>query len=351
MSIKLPADRLGQLRSFYDGRVVCVTGGAGFIGGHLVDVLHGVGASVRVIDDLSNSSIEHLAALIEMDPDRVRFVHGSILDEEALREAVGGCKTVFHLAAVGSVPKSIEDPQRTWVVNATGTMRVLETSKKAGVERVVCASSSSVYGDQPDLPKVESQPPRPMSPYAASKLAGEHLASVWSQCYGLSTVSLRFFNVFGPRQASEGGYAAVVAAFCRSLLNADRPVVYGDGTQTRDFTFVSNVVLGILLAGATQNEMKGQAANLGTGRRISVLDLATAIARQVGMPTVQPIYKPGRAGDVLHSQADVSRAKQLFGYEPITRMEDGLQATVEWFRSQLMGAGGDSSESSGGEVR
>jgi len=249
------------------------------------------------------------------------------------------------------VPKSIEDPQRTWVVNATGTMRVLETSKKAGVERVVCASSSSVYGDQPDLPKVESQPPRPMSPYAASKLAGEHLASVWSQCYGLSTVSLRFFNVFGPRQASEGGYAAVVAAFCRSLLNADRPVVYGDGTQTRDFTFVSNVVLGILLAGATQNEMKGQAANLGTGRRISVLDLATAIARQVGMPTVQPIYKPGRAGDVLHSQADVSRAKQLFGYEPITRMEDGLQATVEWFRSQLMGAGGDSSESSGGEVR
>lgn len=323
---------------------MCVTGGAGFIGGHLIDVLHTVGATVRVIDDLSNSTMEHLAALIEMDPDRVRFIHGSILDDEALREAVAGCKTVFHLAAVGSVPRSIEDPQRTWVVNTTGTLRVLEASRKAGVDRVVFASSSSVYGDQPDLPKVETQPPRPMSPYAASKLSGEHLLSVWSQCYGLSTASLRFFNVFGPRQAWEGGYAAVVASFCRSILNADRPVVYGDGTQTRDFTFVGNVVLGILLAGATTNEMKGQAANLGTGRRVSVLDLATAIGRQVGMPAVQPIYKPGRTGDVLHSQADVSRAKQLFGYEPITRMEDGLQSTVEWFRSQLMGAGGESGE-------
>jgi len=329
-----------------------VTGGAGFIGGHLVDVLHAVGASVRVIDDLSNSSLEHLAALIEMEPERVRFVHGSILDDEALADAVGGCKTVFHLAAVGSVPKSIEDPQRTWVVNATGTMRVLAAAQKGGSDRVVVASSSSVYGDQPELPKVETQPPMPMSPYAASKLAGEHLASVWSSCYGLSTVSLRFFNVFGPRQAAEGGYAAVVAAFCRSLLNADRPVIYGDGTQTRDFTFVSNVVLGILLAGATPAELKGQAANLGTGRRVSVLDLAMAIAKQVGMPTVQPIYKPGRTGDVLHSQADVSRAKHLFGFEPVTRMEDGLHATVEWFRAQLMGSSGESSsgvgDSSGG---
>ena len=277
--MKLPADKVNQLRTFYDGRGVCVTGGAGFIGGHLCDALISLGAHVRVIDDLSNSGMEHLSGLIEMDPERLRFVHGSILDDDALAEAVKGCRTIFHLAAIGSVPRSIEDPQRTWSVNATGTLRVLEAARGMGrgmqkrtsvVERVVAASSSSVYGNQPELPKVETHPLRPLSPYAASKAAGEHLMCVFSACYGLSTVGLRYFNIFGPRQSADSAYAAVIPAFVKRLMEGERPVIYGDGEQSRDFTFVSNAVLATLLAGATGSKLTGQAMNIGAGSRVTV---------------------------------------------------------------------------------
>jgi nucleoside-diphosphate-sugar epimerase len=217
----------------------------------------------------------HLAELIELEPDRVRFVHGSILDDSALEAAMEGARTVIHLAALGSVPRSVELPQRTWSVNATGTMRVLEAARGSGkkslVQRVVAASSSSVYGDQPELPKVETQMPRPLSPYAASKMAVEHLLASYANCYGLSTIGLRYFNVFGPRQSADSQYAAVIPAFAKRLLEGESPMIFGDGQQTRDFTFVSNAVLGTLLAGASPASLKGQAVNIAGGTRVSLL--------------------------------------------------------------------------------
>jgi nucleoside-diphosphate-sugar epimerase len=335
--MKLPADRVAKLRAFYEGRAVCVTGGAGFIGGHVVDVLLGVGATVSVIDDLSNSTLEHLSPHIELEPDHVKFVHGSILDDEALDEAVDGCRTIIHLAAMGSVPRSLEQPQRTWSVNATGTLRVLEAARRAKCERVVAASSSSVYGDQPGLPKVESMAPMPLSPYAASKLAGEHLMSVWSKCYGLSTASLRYFNVFGPRQPADSAYAAVVAAFVKRLVNGEAPRIHGDGQQTRDMTFVSNAVLATLLAGSCAAPLAGEVINVGTGQRVSMAELATRLAKVCGVPHVQPVFGAARAGDVLHSLADISRARQVLGYEPVASLEDGLAETADWFRRAYAG--------------
>jgi nucleoside-diphosphate-sugar epimerase len=335
--MKLPADKVAALRSAYQGREVCVTGGAGFIGGHLVDALHALGARVRVLDDLSNSTLEHLSGLIELDPDHVRFVHGSILDDEAVSEAIASRAIVFHLAAMGSVPRSIEQPQRTWSVNATGTLRVLEAARAADATRVVIASSSSVYGDQPELPKVETMPLRPLSPYAASKAAVEHLAGSWSQSYGLSTACLRYFNVFGPRQAADNAYAAVVAAFAKRLLAGEAPVIYGDGSATRDFTYVSNAVLATLLAGCAKGPLTGQAMNVGTGTRISIGDLAVEMAKLVGSPQVTPKYSERRAGDVSHSLADIARARQLIGYEPIASVQQGLADTLEWYKRMYQG--------------
>lgn len=336
--MKLPADKVAALRSAYQGREVCVTGGAGFIGGHLVDALHALGARVRVLDDLSNSTLEHLSGLIELDPDHVRFVHGSVLDDEAVSDAIASRAIVFHLAAVGSVPRSIEQPQRTWSVNATGTLRVLEAARAADATRVVIASSSSVYGDQPELPKVESMPLRPRSPYAASKAAVEHLAGAWSQSYGLSTACLRYFNVFGPRQAADNAYAAVVAAFAKRLLSGMPPVIYGDGSATRDFTYVSNAVLATLLAGCAKGPLNGQAMNVGTGSRISIGDLAVEMAKLAGAPQVTPKYSEARIGDVAHSMADIGRAKQLLGYEPVATIQQGLADTLEWYKGTFQGA-------------
>ncbi|MDX2131891.1 MAG: GDP-mannose 4,6-dehydratase [Planctomycetota bacterium] len=336
--MKLPADKVSKLRTFYQGRTVCVTGGTGFIGGHLCDTLLALGASIRVIDDLSNSTLDHLSGLIELEPDRVRFVHASILDDDSLREAVTGAETIFHLAALGSVPKSIEQPQRTWSVNATGTLRVLEAARAVKAQRVVFAASSSAYGDQPELPKVETQPAKPLSPYAASKLAGEELLAVWSHCYGLSTASVRYFNIFGPRQSADSAYAAVVAAFAKCLLAGEAPTIFGDGTATRDMTYVSNAVLATLLAGSCPSRLTGNVINVGTARRVSVLELAQVMARQCGVPHIQPVFRPERAGDVKHSLADISVARQLLGYEPVTPLEEGLGETIEWYKRVLAGA-------------
>lgn len=333
--MKLPAERVGQLRDFYQGRPVCVTGGAGFIGGHLVDALLSLGATISVIDDLSNSSLDNLAPLMELEPERVRFTLASILDDEALASAMRSCATVFHLAALGSVPLSIERPQRTWSVNTTGTLRVLQAARSAPAQRVVFAASSSAYGEQPELPKVETQTPQTLSPYAASKLAGEHLLATWAHCYGLSTVSLRYFNIFGPRQSADSAYAAVIAAFAKALSGGQSPVIFGDGAQSRDFTFVGNAVLATLLAGASPRPFKGEVMNVGTGRQISVTDLALMMASRFGQAQLRPSYQPARPGDIKHSLADITRARQLLGYEPFASLEVGLDETVGWFKKSL----------------
>ncbi len=339
--MKLPADKVHRLRPFYNGRTVCVTGGAGFIGGHLVDALQSLGASIRVIDDLSNSTLEHLAELIELEPERVRFFRGSILDDEALADAMNGAATVFHLGAVCSVQRSVDDPQRSFSVNATGTLRVLQAAKKTnslsgtGVERVVIASSSSPYGDDPTQPRVETQLPQPLSPYAASKLSAEHLTSVHARCYGMSTISLRLFNVFGPRQPGDSPYSGVIAAFIRRLLSGEAPVIFGNGLQTRDFTFVSDAVLAFLLAGATKVPPRGEVINIGTGRSVTLLELARKAAEAVGAPHVHPILQPERPADVQHSLANIARARELIGYEPTYTLEAGLVELVEWCRQSV----------------
>lgn len=332
--MRLPTEEFSQLRDRYVGRRVCVTGGTGFIGGHLIDALLSLGAIITVIDDLSNSALDHLSELIDMEPERVRFVHGSILEPAALADAIepGKCEYVFHLAAIGSVPRSIAEPTRTWDVNATGTLRVLRAAQQAGVRRVHLASSSSVYGDQRTLPMPESAPTRPLSPYAMSKLAGEQLCAVWSRCYGLSTVCTRYFNIFGPRQAPNSQYAAVVAAFCDRLLKGLPPIIYGDGKQSRDFTFVDNAVLATLLAASSPRAFSGECFNVGCGKQTSVLELAHMIAVATGNASIDPVFERARSGEVPHSLADISAARELLNYEVLHTVETGLTETLRWHR-------------------
>lgn len=352
--MKFPAAIVERLRAHYQGLSVCVTGGAGFIGGHLVDALLSLGATITVLDDLSNSSLEHLGSLIDLEPRRIRFVHGSVLDDDAVGEAVrgettggvfdSGAKLVFHLGAVGSVPRSIKEPQRTWSVNSTGTLRVLEAARAHKVGRVIYAGSSSAYGEQrgsagPDGPaKIETQAPLPMSPYAASKLAGEHLMTAYAQSYALSTVSLRLFNVFGPRQPSDSAYSAVIATMTRRILDGQPPLIYGDGRQTRDFTPVANAVLALLQAGAIDKPLRGETINIGNGKRASVLHLAELIGAACGVPEVRPVFEPARAGDVRDSLADLARAREILSYTPLTSLEDGVAETVAWSKRQFAGA-------------
>ncbi len=309
-----------------------VTGGAGFIGGHLTDALLGLGASVCVIDDLSNADATHLGEQLDLDPERLRVVHASILEPEALAEASSGVDRVFHLAAVGSVQLSIEAPERTWQVNATGTLRVLEAARAAGAGRVVFAASSSAYGDVTQFPTPETLRPSPRSPYAASKVASEQLLSAWSRTYGLSTVALRYFNIFGPRQRADSAYAAVVAAFAKRFLAGERPRIYGDGSQSRDFTHVSNAVLATLLAGACTVPLAGEVCNVGAGERTSINELARMMARVLDARGLEPIHDERRPGDVLHSHADLTRTRELLGYTPCTSVEEGLVDTLGWYR-------------------
>lgn len=341
--MKFPADMVERLRRHYEGRPVCISGGAGFIGGHLVDALLSLGATISVIDDLSSSTLDHIAGLIELEPERVRFVHGSILDDDAVADAVEGARTIFHLAAIGSVPRSVAEPQRSWSVNATGTVRILEAARRiwtpASGGRVVFAASSSAYGNDPALPKVETQLPRPLSPYAASKLAGEHLLASWAHSYGLSTASVRYFNVFGPRQPADSAYAAVIPAFARRLLAGEPPVIYGDGRQSRDFTSVTNAVLATLLAGACERPLAGEVFNVGFGRRTTLLELATLMAERCGVPHLQPELRPARPGDVPHSLADITRAREVLGYTPVASLEDGLDETIAWYKREMASAG------------
>lgn len=329
----LPADTFRSIQRDYAGKSVCVTGGAGFIGGHLVDTLLAAGARVSVIDDLSTATLDHLAEHIELQPDALRFVYGSILDDRALHDAIEGAEVVFHLAAIGSVPRSMLEPARTFEVNASGTLRVLESARRHAVRRVVIAASSSAYGNPPSLPCTESVPTSPASPYAASKIACESLARAWSQAYGLSTASLRYFNIFGPRQRADSAYAAVVAAFAARLLAGQSPVIFGDGLQSRDFTYVSNAVYASLLAGAAPRELSGQVMNIGTGGSTSLIELASLMGEILTGQSLDPVFEPERTGDVRDSRADITMAREYLNYQPIASLREGLVQTCHWYRA------------------
>jgi UDP-glucose 4-epimerase len=307
----------------YAGESVCVTGGGGFIGSHIVDALEGLGAKVTVIDDFSNGRHANLDRV----RDRIRVIGASILDAERLAEAMEGARTVFHLAAIGSVPGSLSDPVRYHEVNATGTIRVLEAARHSGAKRLVYSASSSAYGDTPTLPKIETMKPDPRSPYAVTKIAGEHACRAWSLCFGLSTVSLRYFNIFGRRQRPDSQYAAVIPVFASCLRQGQQPTIFGDGQQTRDFTHVDNAVHANLCAGAAAADLRGEMVNIGCGANYTlteVLDQMNAVLAT----KVLAKFAPARAGDVRDSLASIERARELIGYEPVRHFADGLRDTL-----------------------
>jgi len=296
---------------------VLITGGAGFIGSHLAHRLLELGASVRILDDLSGGFRSNI-------PEHADFLQASIIDEPVLRRATDGCRYVFHQAAMVSVPESVENPRRCADINITGTEFVLEAARDAGVQRVMLASSAAVYGGDPALPCREDQLLDCCSPYAASKATGEHISQAFSRCYGLSTVNLRYFNIFGPRQNPNSPYAAAICAFEDRLRRGVQPTIFGDGSQTRDFTPVANVVHANLLAATTPNELTGEPINIGTGRRVNLLEVLQTMGEVLGVDAT-PKFDAARAGDVPHSVADITRAKELLGYEPIVNFEDGLR--------------------------
>ncbi len=319
----------------FSGQRALVTGGAGFIGSHLTEALLDLGAMVTVLDDLSGGDVANFDDYREKAGHRLRFVQGSILDEKLLGELTAGCRWVFHQAALGSVPRSVEQPVRYHGVNATGTLNVLEAARLAKVERVVFAASSSAYGDSEVLPKVETMPVLPRSPYAANKVYDEALMRAWACSYGLDTACLRYFNIFGPRQNANSAYAAVIAAFAKAILAGDRPVIFGDGEQSRDFTFVDNAVHANLLAARREKPIGGEVMNVACGERVTVTQLAQTMAALMGRPELLPVYKDERAGDVKHSLADLTRIGQTLGYEPLVRFERGLEPTCGWYRKVL----------------
>lgn len=306
-----------------------VTGGAGFIGSNIVSRLVEDGQDVRVIDDLSTGRGINLNGL----RDAVTVYDGSVCDAGLLRNVFEDAEYVLHQAALASVQRSVESPIETNRVNVEGTLQVLEAARECGVRRVVYASSSSVYGDAPELPKHEDMKPQPKSPYAVSKLAGEYYCRVYADVFGLETVSLRYFNVFGPRQDPASQYAAVIPIFVRRMLAGESPQVYGDGEQSRDFTHVENVVQANLLA-ATADGASGAVCNVGCGERYTLNELIELLQNLIGSP-VDPDYGPERAGDVKHSLADITRAREALGYEPEVDFREGLRRTVQWYREQL----------------
>jgi len=305
------------------GELCLVTGGAGFIGSHLVEALTAQGRSVRVFDDLSTGLASNLAH-IQPAP---QFVQGDVGDAAAVREAAVGCQLVFHLGAVASVQRSVEDPIGSHHVCATGTVHVLDAARRAGARRVVFAASSSAYGMPTKETQSEDDPLSPLSPYAAAKLASEFYAQAFAASYGLETVCLRFFNIFGPRQRADSPYSGVIALFVAALRAGKQPTIFGDGLQTRDFTYVANAVQAVVKA-ADAPGASGKSYNVGTGRRVTLLDLIAALNQLLGT-NVQPILAAPRPGDVRHSCADIRRARQELGYEPTVSFEQGLAKLLE----------------------
>jgi len=303
-----------------------VTGGAGFIGSNLARKLVSLGEEVVILDDFSTGKAENLDDL----KDSVEVVRGSVCDMNAVRRATRGTDHVFHHAAVVSVVRSVDDPLSTNAVNIDGTLNCLVAAKEAGVKKFVFAASSSAYGDNPSLPKREDMKPEPLSPYAISKLAGEFYARVFHEIYGLPTVSLRYFNIFGPHQDPRSLYAAVIPIFITKILKGESPVIYGDGEQSRDFTFIDNAVQANLLAAGSQNA-GGRVINVACGTRYTLNHLVSKI-QELTQSGVNPTYASRRPGDVVHSQGDISLASTLLGYSPSVSFDDGLKATVNWFR-------------------
>jgi UDP-N-acetylglucosamine/UDP-N-acetyl-alpha-D-glucosaminouronate 4-epimerase len=310
-------------------RTYLVTGGAGFIGSHICERLLAEGHRVRVLDNFVSGKPENLESL----GGEVELVRADIRDAQAVGEAMKDVYVVFHQAALGSVPRSVADPVTTHESNITGTLNVLLAARDSGVRRVVYASSSSVYGETPELPKHEAMTPRPLSPYALSKLAGEHYISVFNQVYGFEAVALRYFNIFGPRQDPNSQYAAVIPRFVTALLAGDRPVVYGDGQQSRDFTYIDNVVEANLLASEAEG-VAGQFFNVACGGRYTLLELLGKL-KEITRSETQPLHEPARAGDVRDSQASIEAAKQSLGYRVSVDFDEGLRRTVKWFQSHI----------------
>jgi nucleoside-diphosphate-sugar epimerase len=307
-----------------------VTGGAGFIGSHLAEELTRRGQRVRVVDSLITGKRQNLAHLPE-----VEFLEGDLADPAVAREAVRGVEYVLHQAAIPSVPRSVEDPVTSNRANIDASLNLLVAARDAGVKRVVYAGSSSAYGNSPSLPKVETMATAPLSPYALQKLVAEQYCQMFTTLYGLETVTIRYFNVFGPRQDPSSPYSGVISLFISALCEGRRPIIYGDGEQTRDFTYVANVVDGVLRAAQAPASASGEVINVATGGRISLNQLFRVI-RDLVKSDLEPVYKETRAGDVRDSQADISKARRLLGYEPTASFEDGLARTVEWYRATQM---------------
>ena len=303
-----------------------VTGGAGFIGSHLTEELTRQGHRVRVADSLvtgKRSNLDHING--------IEFLEGDLADLDVARKAVDGCDYVLHQAAIPSVPRSVADPITSHRANVDATVNVLLAARDARVKRLVFAGSSSAYGDTPTLPKREDMPSNPMSPYALQKVIGEQYLQMFTRLYGLETVSIRYFNVFGPRQDPASPYSGVISVFATALLENRPPTIYGDGEQTRDFTYVANVVNGVLRACEAPGA-SGEVINVATGGRISLNQLFEEMRRLIGAD-VRPKYTATRAGDVRDSQADIAKARTLLGYEPLVSFEEGLEKTVDWYRT------------------
>jgi len=311
---------------------VLVTGGAGFIGANLVATLleHPEVQSVRVLDNLATGNVKNIEPFLNNE--RFEFVEGDIRNYETCLQACEGIAAISHQAALGSVPRSINDPLTTNDVNITGTLNIFTAAKEQKIKRVVYAASSSTYGDHPGLPKIEDQIGKPLSPYAVTKYVNELYASVYASAYGLQTIGLRYFNIFGPKQNPQGAYAAVVPLFIKAVLNNEPPVINGDGTHSRDFTYVANAVQANMLALTTQNAAAvNQVYNIACGEQTSLAELFETIKGIAGSD-LAPKYGPERKGDVKHSLADVSKAARLLAYQPVVTIKEGLKETFEWYR-------------------
>ena len=311
--------------------IVLVTGGAGFIGSHLAQRLAEKGRSVRILDDLSTGRHESIEMLQRLYPERIDFLQGDIRDPRTVEETLRGVEEVLHQAALASVERSIRDPWTSHSVNVDGTLRLLDACRRHPVRRFVFAGSSSIYGDQPELPKHEGMAPAPRSPYAMSKRIAEDYARLYAELYGLPTLTLRYFNVFGPRQDPNSPYAAVIPRFLRAILEGQPPTIFGDGRQTRDFTFIENVI-DANLAALDCDAPRGQAVNIACGVQTSLLDLLEMICSIAAGRRAEPQFLPARDGDVRDSVADISRARELLGYVPRIPLQEGLKRTFAAFR-------------------
>ena len=319
--------------------IYLVTGGAGFIGSNLAEFLVRQGEKVRVLDNLVNGRYENLSFLETLPGAKkhLEFIEGDICDPETAYQACKGVDYILHQAALGSVPASVEDPEEYHRVNATGTLTLLRAAAKAGVKRFIYAGSSSAYGDtgeEKPTPKKETNRPQPLSPYAVAKLTGEYYCQIFPSLYGLETVVLRYFNVYGPRQDPKSQYAAVIPKFITALLKGEPVTIFGDGEQTRDFIYVEDVVRANLLACQADRRAVGQVINVASGQAVSINELYQEIARLIGVKTT-PHYTSPRAGDVRHSLADVTKAKELLGLKELISLKEGLKRTISWYRDSL----------------